>query len=376
MKLQLIKTSISDKAERVLYNYCGLNRIEFFDLLLVLMEVFVSNGNEFIKKDYYKTMKIEKRKIDSFFKLLSINEDDFTDFSKKFSTNTHGEIYETSPFRSKPLLRIDKRYYLWSIAILDEFIKFGIYDILKFSAKSEFSNCWGIIFENYLKRRLDEYNVSYISEKQLKKEGYTKQVDFLIKHRSYSKSLFHKIPNFISFKQIIFNCIVTLKNIFRATALVSKYDLILVEAKGIEASHHTRAYPSDKIMINTYKKDIVKALAQAHEVVEIFKINNLIDEAFLFIVTYKELYLGDGEDVWNEFAKTSLNNYYRIKDFNIKPENLFFIPINSFDRLLRITDGDIEQMIKILKEVIKQKKGETKKYIFEDYLKEFDVTKS
>ena len=97
---------------------------------------------------------------------------------------------------------------------------------------------------------------------------------------------------------------------------------------------------------------------------------------FYFIVTYKELYLGNGEDVWNEFAKTSLNDSYEIKDFNIKPENLFFIPINSFDRLLRITNGNIEQMIKIFKEVIKQKNGETKKYIFETYLEEFDVAKS
>ena len=117
---------------------CGLNRIEFFDLLLPLLEVFVSNENEFIKKDYYKTMKIEQRKIDSFFNLLSINEDDFTDFNEKFSTKKPGEIYEKSPFRSKPFLKIDEKYYLWSIAILDEFIKFGIYDILKSSAKSEF----------------------------------------------------------------------------------------------------------------------------------------------------------------------------------------------------------------------------------------------
>ena len=295
---------------------------------------------------------------------------------KSFSTKSPGEIYKTSPFKSKPFLNIGEKYYLWSIAFLDEFIKFGIYDILKSSAKSEFSNCWGTIFENYLKKRLDEYNISYVPEKQLRKEGYTKQVDFLIKHKSYSKSLFHKIPNLISFKQIIFNCMVTLKNIFRVKALVSKYDLILLEAKGIEASHHTKAYPSDKIMINAYKKNIVRALTQAHEVVKTFKLNNLIDDAFLLIVTYKELYLGDGEDVWNEFAKTSLNDSYGIKDFNIKPENLFFIPINSFDQLLRITDGNIEQMIKIFKEVIKQKKGKNKKYIFEDYLKEFDVAKS
>ena len=239
-----------------------------------------------------------------------------------------------------------------------------------------FQIVWGTIFENYLKKRLDEYNISYIPEKQLKKEGYKKQVDFLIKHKSYSKSLFHKIPNLIFFKQIIFNCIVTLKNIFRVMGQGSKYDLILVEAKGIEASHHTKAYPSDKIMINAYEENVVKALAQADKVVETFKVNNLIEDAFLLIVTYKELYLGDGEDVWNEFARTSLNSYYRIKDFNIKPENLFFIPINSFDLLLRITGGDIEKMIKIFKEIIKQKNGETKKYIFEDYLKEFDVEKS
>ena len=74
---------------------------------------------------------------------------------------------------------------------------------------------------------------------------------------------------------------VTLKNILRVKALVSKYDLILVEAKGIEASHHTKAYPSDKVMINAYKKSIVKALAQAHEVVETFKVNKLINDTFL-----------------------------------------------------------------------------------------------
>ena len=152
--------------------------------------------------------------------------------------------------------------------------------------------------------------------------------------------------------------------------------LILIEAKAIEAPHHTKSYPSDKRMIRAYKKDIIKALAQAHEVIKTFKVNKLINDTFLLIVTYEELYLGDGEDVWNEFAKTSLSNDYGIKDFNIKPENLFFISINSFDRLLRITDGNIEQMIKIFKEVIKQKNGETKKYIFEDYLKEFDVEKS
>ena len=370
----LIKSSISDKTECIMYDYCGLNRIEFFDLLLTLKEAL--DGNAFIMKIYYKTMKIEKRKIDSFFKLLSINEDDFTDFNEKFSTKNPSEIYETSPFKLKPFLNIGEKYYLWSIAFLDEFIKFGIYDILKSSAKSEFSNCWGTIFENYLKKRLDEYNISYIPEKQLRKKGYARQVDFLIKHKSYFKSLFDKKSTLISFKQIIFSCMVTLKNIFRVKGLISKYDLILIEAKAIEAPHHTKFYPSDKRMIRAYKKDIIKALAQAHEVVKTFKVNKLINDTFLLIVTYKELYLGDGEDVWNEFAKTSLSNDYGIKNFNIKPENLFFIPINSFDRLLQITNGNIEQMIKIFKEVIKQSKGKTKKYIFETYLKEFDMVKS
>ena len=224
-----------------------------------------------------------------------------------------------------------------SIAFIEELLQFGIYDILKSINTIEFPNQhWGNTFEKYLESRLNEYNVCHLRESDLKKRGCKKQVDFFIPYDN---------------------------------------NIILIEAKGIESKKHTGFFPSNKIMFNAYEENIIKSLMQAHNVIASFKQgegNIPRENVFLFVITYKDLYLGDPIEVWEEFIRDSIQRKYKINEegFNLIPKNIFFMTIGEFDNLLSFTEGNVEKTIKAIKDIVQRRESGTVNFRFSEYLRD------
>ena len=329
----LVKSQISSSFENII---CDLKISEFFDILILSWAPFLE-GKTSIVSNYFSSIPerlkfIEKSK--KLFDYLSINEAEIDNFNDAHPLVSLVEELSNKPtFYTKPFFNINGNYYLWSVALLEEMIRFGVYDILKKQNSQKFGNKFGPIFENYIRKRLDNYEIDYIDEKKLKQEGFHNQVDFLIQ---------------------------------------SGQDVIAIEAKSIESCDTATNDPSNENMIYFYKKNAIKALAQSHYVIKELEKNQSINNVFLIVVTYKELYFGNGEDCWEEFLKEGLRKKYKVEDFKINPGKLFFISIKDFDRLLHC--ARYKNIFSILNEIFlykeKSRSMADKKFLFGQYLKD------
>ena len=330
-----INTSISSDFERDIIEHIGLNIGDFFrSALFICLHCLHNNVAHFREDEVHLGNHFHQNKMHSFLSSISLCEDTFNTFDQKQEIKFFQENFEKSPFFGKPFLKFGETYYCWSIYLLDQMIQFGVYDILK--GDSRFKNKWGGIFENYIQSRLNHYSVNYINEKKIRKFS-NNQVDFLITHNS---------------------------------------DLILIEAKSIEAAKHTRAFPTPEVMQQSYKNNIIKAFYQANSVAEALNLdrNQPFKRIFLFVVTYKELFLGSGESAWDEFIKKKFKEKYPENHFNLNPKDIFFMTIRDLDTLLSYMEGSVEEIIKFLKQIVVSKSDtKNQRFYFSQYLKELPM---
>ncbi len=330
-----ILPNYSEKVDEALIKEYGLARGEMLDLFFMVWASFIDDKFSSLKPEYFQKVydTLGKKKADKFFQNFSLSIDDINDFNKQNPVkNFISEIHEKSPLYKKPFFKL-RNFHLWSKPFLMEFLEFGIYDILKSITAEKFGDDFGPIFEKYIESRFLDHNISFKSESDLKKEGYESQVDFLIEGEEH---------------------------------------LILIESKGIEATRRTQIFPSDELMSSDYKKNIVKGLSQAHYVNKKYsEINGKDKKTYALVITYKELFLGNGEVAWQEFIDSTLREKFDIYDFNIKSENIFFLSIDSFDKFLLCSNFQKEIMFEILDKIKETKKVvENKRFVFSHYLED------
>lgn len=93
------------------------------------------------------------------------------------------------------------------------------------------------------------------------------------------------------------------------------------------------------------------------------------------IVTYKDLYLGPGDDIWNEFIKKTVEPILEKSDINpniIPPENIIISSIDEFDKFISIIYENNYSAGKILeKMIIDNRNPQTKKWTFSQHLENY-----
>lgn len=332
----LVESNFSTYFEEKLASEIGITRLEIIEIALMIWSGFLENNNiVFLRKDYFSSVKdtLGEEKIVLFLKYFSVDAQDISKYREiLFPTkNYYTEIFDKSPFSSKPfVVSVEGNLHLWSIAMLNEIIEFGIYNILKGFDSSKFGTEFGPIFESYIRSQLSDFNLPFTDEKELRNQGFRKQVDFVLD--GYS-------------------------------------GLVLIETKAVEASRLSQINPLDEIMANSYKDSIIKALYQAHVVFTQYTEIGKKKNPFLLVVSYKELYLGNGESVWDEFISKTLSEVYDLNEFAIPIENIFFISADGFDKLLICARGKIDCIVEVLEKIVEKKRDVKKKrFVFSQYL--------
>ena len=248
----------------------------------------------------------------------------------------HWQSYEQSPFKLRPLLKMNQGYKIIYPLLIDEILKNWLYDFCKRNAGKQFSDHFGNVFENFIKKSISNYSIPHFEEKWLKNNT--------------------KLEKFVDF---IIPC---------------KRGNILIEAKACEASPNVRENPTDETLSKTLKSSVVKAIHQASYVNDNI-LDGLLDlntNNFILVVTYKDLFLGSAEDVWDEFLKKRLTE----KDFktnlkNLVPEKIFFLSVDDLNRFLYCFNGNQDAMFQKLEDILILKRDINKKrFIFSMYLDE------
>jgi hypothetical protein len=154
--------------------------------------------------------------------------------------------------------------------------------------------------------------------------------------------------------------------------------LILVEIKGIEMHPYAQINPTNAVLTKQLKTNIIKSFEQIYEVGNLLsytdKGREILQnrEIFALVITYKEMYLSDGQDLWDEFISDPLQKYATEKKLDIgciPLKNILFLSVNSFEELLKVVMANGNIISRIIKKAVKNNSvPETKKFLFEMHL--------
>lgn len=217
------------------------------------------------------------------------------------------QLYETNFFITKPLLYFQNNFCLPHRSLLTQTAKHFIYTFSK-AHISAFPEELGRRMEAYLELGLKEAGVLYQTENSLRHlYGKGKVVDYLIGTN------------------------------------------ILVECKATELSSRSGVLRTPEILAGDLRTSIIKAYTQ------LIATATRIDpqrEWFGIIVTYKEMYLGFGDDAWDEFMKKPISDWLIQENLlleTLPPQNLFFMDLEDWEYAMQaIKNGTatLETMLK------------------------------
>ncbi|MBD0331401.1 MAG: hypothetical protein ICV66_01985 [Chitinophagaceae bacterium] len=273
-------------------------RYIFFTFAFVNRDQFQKGHNYqgFLNNDFitFFTETFTFSELENFLKLLTIYEPkDFEPLQKLKDEKL--QLYETNFFITKPFLYYNGHYHLPHRAILNQTLKHYVYTCLKSALPDAFPEEFGKRMEKYVQLGLKEGFFDYQNESELKRlydltkvSDYRVDQDILIECKAtelHPRSGVLRLPNILT-KEL-------------NSSIVKAYQQLLCTAKAIDADR----------------------------------------EWFGIIVTYREMYLGFGQDAWDEFLQAPLEEFLLEQNLSITilpPQNLFFITIEDWDYIVQI----------------------------------------
>lgn len=298
--------------KREFFKLTGISIENFLDLSFVLLCHFIDEKEHTISSDWFNPIEscYPRIEIDNLFRALSLNLVDLKQALIKTEgrKRTSHEFYEQTPFLKFPLIKIGEKYVCIHNNILFRSLEHFIYDTLRAWDSNKFMAKFGETFERYIENGLSYANVKYVSEDILSRElqGTGSLIDFLINDDDVN---------------------------------------ILIDAKAVEMAYQGKITHLADIVKDRVKTSVIKAIEQSFGVVSRLKqtrsSNPVIkykDINFLLVVTYKELYLGNGRNLYDAIAKNKLDKiltkYGNL--LQIPLENMYFITIEEFDYLIEM----------------------------------------
>lgn len=289
------------------FSMTGLHIKRFLSLSFVIIARFISQKQKSLNISWFRPLFSEypKEEVEKFLSLISINIDSI--HTELINTEKQQrepyEYYEQTPFIKFPLININGTYWCIDYHILYRCIENYIYDNLRSWNAAKFMDKFGKTFEKYIYKSLHYSGVEFITEQQLKNT-------FGIKN---------KIVDFIITE--------TNSNIF-------------VDAKAVEMSYHGKVAQVSEIIKDKISHTIIKAIEQAHEInLQLYQQKSSVrfnSNSYLFVVTFKELYIGNGTTLYKCIAQDKLKKIHDSypEEVRIPFENMYFITVDEFDILL------------------------------------------
>ena len=313
----------------------GIGLQDFFDLAFATYSYFNKKESQlYITPNNYKNIasSFAEEVIDRFLAHLSMSFKEARKFAlertKSFSIEE--QHLEQTPFTLYPFLRNRNQFFLYSPHLLEEVLRYHVYDLMKDNDGRNFGQAFGETFEDYLRLGLNHTGLPFYSENELR-SFYPDQkvVDFLVPLPSCT---------------------------------------LLIESKAIEMAPSVRAIPNQAKLAKSLKNSIIKAFKQIYSLAHSIRENDCFptnlhnrSQFHAFIVTYKELFLIDGLIAWEEFVKDEVTPFLveeGIDQTIIDPAQIHFLCVEAWDKYIALTRGDIMMAEMLLKDAVLKNWGE------------------
>jgi hypothetical protein len=329
------------------FNQIFLNKFniyihEYIELLFILYARFLTTKEVSIEFKWFESLleHYNANAVNTFLTSISKTFNELKEFFEQEGNvkNISYEFHEQTPLKKYPLLKIGEKYFSYSRELLAFFCQNAIYDILRESDSKSFMDKFGVIFEDYVKNALLTTSLKFTTEKEIKKFSQNeKLVDFVISTES--------------------------SNVF-------------IDAKGVELNYLGMVSHRPDIVADKTKTSVIKGIEQALSTLSI--INSVKSEAlqnrennYLLIISYKDLYLGSGEDFYQTFGKERIDELF-IKyssSSQLPIENIFLLSVDDFDLLIESINSKNNQIDKFWEMVKSSSKDpSTKRFQIRQYL--------
>lgn len=325
-------------------NKHGISCNEFIELSFVLIAHFVNTESFSVEIKWFQPLfKIYgESTVYKFLDAVSIKSNELQRGLTSYNRSTGGytEFYEQTPFINFPLIKHDRKYICIHPNILYRSIEHFLYDNMKADDSSKFMNCFGNIFEKYLLIGLKYSGMDFLCESELKRyiPSNLKCVDYLI-------------PGSDS-------------NIF-------------IDAKAVEMPYLGKVSDNPEVILGKIKNTAIKAIEQAYELNNFLlnaskeELPSFKEKSYLLVVTYKELYIGNGDLVYESLAKKKIDEITNAFEERaiIDLSHIYFITIQDFDYLMSLFknhDIRIEDVIDAA--ILNDGEARTKKFVFSQHI--------
>ena len=284
--------------------------------------------------------------IDRFFKLISANLNSITayllELERKYAPRSDHQLFELSPLKRFPLLEEDEQYRPYSKRLLYISLQHWIYDRLREHNAQCFVNAFGNVFEAYVERLVKHLGLPFVTEEQIKLalgSKHKKLVDFII------------------------------------TECGSK---IFVDAKGVEMTYLGQLSDNLYDIQRATDSSIIKGIKQGCSVADSIQGIRVIDgiklpaenENYLIVVTYKELYIGNGRVFRDLLGESVMVQLRKCDGFDLIPmEHMYFMSIEEFEIFVQaVHEKKIGFLECLRKAVVADSAWNTQKLTFSQHL--------
>ena len=306
----------TDAFHKNFYQSTGI-QIDTFILILCLLFQYVSCQRSDViflsKKKFFSSISVDVCALNTFFNLISWN---FSGIKKEFSLrkdrvrNPFLQFGEESPFILKPIISIDENQFsIVSGKLFEKGMSLIPFSMIKKSGDDVCIEQFALAFERYVGERMDSSGIKYSSEKDIQSQFDGKTPDY---------------------------------------AMVCDRKALFVECKSTILSYMDKANPGYETIVS--KKDpICTAIKQGNALAGRLMARDMIDSAYILIITYDDYYFCSPERTWNTYLKNYFIKYKNIDDLQIPIEHIFIVGISEFEKICSCmkSSSDLIRLIEV-----------------------------
>lgn len=328
------------------YELTGLEINRFLSLSLMLLTRFFDRKNAVISRQWFSPVfkHYPPEEVDNFLNCLAVPFSRIPGMLREHDKSNNRrsyEYYEQTPFLRRPLLRIGDDYWCVYPNVLYRTLEHFIYDTLREWDASSFTQKFGLMFERYVENILSYTGLRYVPESEFAKmlPGSGLLIDFLVADGD--------------------------ANVF-------------VDAKAVEMAYQGKVAHASEVLKDRTRTSILKAIEQAHEVNkrlrdldQLHPVARSRNHNYLIVVTYKELYLGNGATFYEAIAKAKIDEICEKYGSTVIPvEHMYFLTIEELELLAEsIKVGKVGLVDALERAKVGDARPETRKFDFTLHLR-------
>ncbi len=248
-----------------------------------------------------------------FLEAMSLTQEDIA-AKYRDTAYSNDSIHDFVLFEARPFLHFRDEFYLISVPVFTTACSYGLYDMLK--DDNDQRRRFGQVFDADLTAAIRSAFPGVLVEDEIKSR--------LAHHQQLPKNV-------------------------DAIVVTSKH-LVMFEYKATELPNEIRSNPTPE-NIRELGKSFVSAIGQAYKFLQ-FNVENPTELGLplelprvLFVVSYKDTYLGVADRVWEDIQPALADLPGGIDESLLDPTAIFFISVDEFEWLMHLGPARLDEII-------------------------------